>query len=229
MGRVCPSCAGEYERVAHHWSRTECEPPELSSYQEDVLTGILMGDACIGTENKNTRIQCEMISKKYLEYLDSQFPLLGNGVVLTDTAEESAEKNKDSGYFKTVNKENYNDLYRWRTSSCPVFNKYEDWYSSGKKVFPDDIQLTPTLLKHWYVCDGNLKHARNEKFSVRISSVNEMENEEKIKSYFEDVGLPTPNLIGCNFRWSQKDSIDVLDYMGDPLPDFEYKWSEQYR
>ena len=29
---------------------------------------------------------------------------------------------------------------------------------------------------------------------------------------------------GCNARWTVDESKELFDYMGDPLPGFEYKW-----
>jgi len=68
---------------------------------------------------------------------------------------------------------------------------------------------------------------------------NEIENTNKVSEYFSNIGLPKPSNYSiskrnsvtknCNAVWTVEDSQKLFDYMGEPLPDFEYKWPEEYR
>jgi len=100
-------------------------------------------------------------------------------------------------------------------------------------VWPEKIELTPTVLKHWYCGDGNWNNGSCNN-SIQISMANEKENTDKITQMFINVGLPAPsnyNISGkrCAAQFTVEQSKELWEYMGEPLPDFEYKWPEQYR
>lgn len=54
-------------------------------------------------------------------------------------------------------------LYKLRTRRLNKLNKYRDnWYTEDGKKYPvDNINLTPTILKMWYVGDGSLSSNLN--------------------------------------------------------------------
>lgn len=197
-----------------------------------------MGDGCVNKQAKNPHIMCGMVSQNYLKYIDNIFGCLGNGVSLHKTAKESAKQCKNRGFSPNAKEENYSDIYQWRSRSHPKLQKFADWYSTGKKVWPKDIKLTPTVLKHWYCGDGHWKNKDGDNYII-ISMSNEVENQHKIDKMFENVGLPTPsnyniskqqksNNKKCDAKWTVDQSKELWDYMGKPLPDFYYKWPEQY-
>lgn len=221
---VCKSCGKKYDRIGTHWSRSSCDYPKLSNFQHEVVAGVLMGDGYINDNNKNPRLQVNMISKEYLRYLDEIFPVVGTGVSLKRTGKENASLSRQSDFFSTVNEEEYNDQYRWQTLTNPAFDEYKGWYDSGEKVFPDNVNLTPTTLKHWYCCDGSLCK-RGSYYRMKIAISNEFDNKDKIRTLFTDSGLPEPKFVsGKDIRWNKQESREIIDYMGQPLPDFKYKW-----
>jgi len=231
----CPECGDKYKRIGMHWNGSPSHRPKLTQKQIEITTGVLMGDGWINKNGKNKRLMVEMISPNYLEYLDNVFGCLSTGVSLEQTAAESVKMNKKNGFRPNAKEENYSDIFIWRTRSHPKFNQFREWYESGKKVWPEDIELTPTVLKHWYVGDGCYEKD-GRRISIGIS--NEIENTEKISKYFTDLGLPEPsnydirenNYSGYGIvYWTVEDSPKLWDYMGEPLPDFEYKWPEEYR
>jgi hypothetical protein len=238
MGTDCPACGEEYERLGQHWWGSPEHRPELTKHQHDVITGVLMGDGNIKLSDKNSSIRCWMTSLNYLEYLDDIFGCLSTGVRLAKTAEEVAQGNRDSGFSPNAKPENYSDQYYWQSRSLPELQQYADWYSSGKKVWPKDIKLTPTVLKHWYCGDGCCKNGWENNY-ITIAMKNEIENTDKVNKYFERMNLPTPSnysiyerndgCMCCEAHWTVADSKELWDYMGEPLPDFAYKWPEPYR
>jgi hypothetical protein len=195
-----------------------------------------MGDGCINRGYKNSqnpRIQCEMISKDYLKYLDDIFGAIGCGVSLNCTAEESAEHCRESGFSPNASAENYSDLYVWRSRSHPELQEFAKWYNTGEKVWPSDISLTPTVLKHWYCGDGTYNNRKSQNHII-ISCAKQYKNTEKIDGVFSRQGLPEPSnyniyerddgSVNCMLSFTVKDSQEIFSYMGGPLPGFEYKW-----
>lgn len=217
---TCHDCGNEYVAIGRHWAASDCDYQKPTEKQLDILTGSVMGDGTVCREY-NSSVQIIMKSPNYLEYLDNQFPVLGTGVRLYMTASELAEDVRERNFADVVNDENYSDQYIWKTRNNPYLNPLAEWYSSGEKVFPDDIELTPTVLKHWYCGDGMYK----DESYIRLAMANEMHNKGKIERMFERVGLPRPNSWDEHRAvWNVNETDELFDYMGESLPDFEYKW-----
>jgi len=198
-----------------------------------------MGDGSVDRgKRKNPRLIANMTSQNYLEHIDEMFEMLGKGVSLTTTAEESVNNVRNSGFRPTAKVEDYHDLYRWRSMRHPELQEFAEWYSTGEKVWPEDIELTPTVLKHWYCGDGHWNNSGTSNH-IEISMANEVENIDKVEKIFDNASLPSPSNYmtckrndgtkRCEARFSVEQSKELWEYMGEPLPDFEYKWPEQYR
>jgi len=234
---ICPECGDEYDTISLHWAYNGSHRPDLTENQKEIVTGLLMGDGWLDTQSKNARLLVESISSNYLDHLYSNFGILSNRVFKVMSAKESANKNKQNGFSPNAKEENYSDVYRFSTVSHPNLDNF-DWYKEEKKVWPSDINLSPTTLKHWYVCDGCFHSSENTQY-ISISLNNEIGNDRKITSYFNGADIPTPSNYttferDCgrkdySLQFTRSDSEKLFEYMGDPLPDFEYKWPEEYR
>jgi hypothetical protein len=232
MKNVCPKCGNEYKHIGQHWHFSPSHRPEITSKQHEIITGLLMGDGSCSVKGKNPHIKIDSITEEYLREIETVFGPLSNGVNLHTTGDEQYGMIGDGG-FDGAKKENFNDQYRFSTSSHPEFKQYRDWYSSGKKVWPDNIELTPTVLKHWYCGDGSMKKSGTSR-GFTISLANERKNRGKVSSYFTDVDLPEPNRwrvserkdgsLKCDAEWNVKESKLLWDYIGKPPSGFEYKW-----
>ena len=234
MTGTCHECGNEYVSVAQHWVRSSCNRKPMSEHQIEVAKGLTLGDGHVRRTESQTRpcLSVKMINKEYLEYLsDNVFPVLGGDVRLTETARESAERAKESGFSEVASEERYSDLHRFRVMCHPDLEQYLDWYSSGSKVFPADLELTPTALKHYFVGDGSFSEDRP---SLIINITNEKENGTKIQNMFERAGFedfvwytqegPGYSEYAC-VRFRQSGIENFFDYIGrDPLPGFEYKF-----
>jgi len=231
---LCPECGKDYSRLGSHWNGYESHRPSYTTKQKDILTGLLMSDAWLRTNRRNNRICIEMINKEYLEYLDSLFGVLSTGVKLRMTANESAKKAKKSGFRPNAKPQNYHNVYKWQVRSHPELESYEKWCESGKKVWPKDITLTPTVLKSFYIGDGTYDR-QTKQLSIALNK--ESDNKTKIENYFENADLPVPNWSEskgengrkmCRIYWTCGNSDDIFEYMGSPPPGFEYKWPKYY-
>jgi len=181
-----------------------------------------MGDGHLNFKaSKNPKITIESTQKEYLEQLDEKLGILATGVKKSRTAEQSAEKARNSGFDSEAKGKNYSDIYRLSTRSHPQLKQFESWYEEGK-VYPE-LSLTPTILKHWYAGDGAYQNTH-----VKIALTNEKENKEKIEEMFENENLPKPNTwvdetYGIAI-WNKEEGEKLLEYMGNPPEGFSYKF-----
>jgi len=239
MGDVCQQCGNEYQKIGTHWSHqnSSCSHPSFTDHQREIITGLLMGDGSINTGGKNSYIRVEMISPNYLEYIAKEFGVLGGEVTLKMTAAENAKAKRNSGFGPNAKAENYSDVYLWSSTSHPELAEFAGWYRNGKKVWPADIKLTPTVLKHWYCGDGHWDNCGSRN-SIKISMANEIDNINKVDQMFRNVELPAPSNYDvrerndgskkCDAQFTIEQSKELWEYMGNPLPDFEYKWPKQH-
>jgi hypothetical protein len=228
----CFTCDYEGTRrgLGIHYGHEPDHRKPLSNKQKEVVTGLLMGDGSINRQSKSPRLRAEMTAKAYLEYLDSKFPHISCGVTQSRSASEQAESHRESGFNNSASGNNYSDCYWWETMTHQDFDEFADWYNTGNKVFPESLELTPTVLKNWYVCDGGVNNK-----SIRIYVGNERNNKSKIESYFLDIGIGSlkwsevdrGSRSHTSINFSVEDSEKLFEYMGEPLPGFEYKWETE--
>lgn len=246
-GRVlCEQCTKEWDAVGRHWGQSKkCEYPELEGLKKEILIGLLMGDGSImQREATNQYLRVNMITEPFLDWLDVQLGWLSTGVRLQITAKENALKSRESGFDSDALEENYNDVHFLRTRTHPSITELTQWYQSGKKVWPVDLELTPTALLMWYVGDGCF-HNNGGKRYVTIAMSNEREYKNKVEYYFEGVEVPKPSYwseserhdgtFNCAANWTVSDSKQLFEYMSQspfwngPPPGFEYKSPIEYQ
>jgi hypothetical protein len=230
MKTTCPQCGDGYQRLGQHWNFSPTHRPAYTENQKEILTGLMMGDGTLQRRNEgNPRIKVKMITEEYLKHLDDVFGVLSSGVRFATSGEENAKRKQKNQHWPETKKENYNDLYEWHSRTHPSLEMF-DWYSSGKKVWPERIELTPTVLKHWFVGDGHY-HRRDKHLSISMN--NEVDNQEKVSRFFANAEIPKPdryrvdvreNFTECSAFFTVEDSKTLYEYMGDPLPGFQHKW-----
>lgn len=234
--QTCPVCDELFSSVGHHWRYNPSHRPDITKRLGEIVTGLVMGDGTVHfKERNNAHVACEMTNQNYLQHLDEVFGCLSQGVKLKHTAKESAMLARDSGFRPNAKAKNYSDKYYWACSSHPALNKFSTWYESGKKVWPDNIDLTPTTLKHWYAGDGHLD-VRGSYSSISIGVSNEADEKNKINKMFSRENLPAPKWTdyednegyrNCQISFSTSETDELLSYMGAPVPGFEYKWGNE--
>lgn len=236
MSVICPLCDEKFQEIGKHWHGSKCDYPKISDEQREVITGILMGDGTVRKQDKNSnpKLSCGMVNKRYLDYLNEEvFPVLGNKVFLKKTAEEQARWHRESEFRPNAESSNYQDIFAWYTRNHPDLDEFVQWYSSGEKVFPSDIDMSPLVMKHWFVGDGNFETDRYSIGRISFATSNELNNKSKIEEYFISIGFDDfywksserkDGSFGGGIYFSTDLTEDIFEYMGEPLPGFEYKW-----
>jgi len=128
---------------------------ELSSIQREVLVGLLLGDACLETQNsgRTYRLKIEQCARQqaYIEHLYTLF----REWVLTPPAARSKRASNGS---VTTN-------LAFQTVSHSAFRFYaQQFYADGRKHVPELVHhwLTSRGLSYWFMDDGSLKSSQSK-------------------------------------------------------------------
>jgi len=215
----CPSCDNKYGQIALHWNRSDCEFPNFTEHQIEIMKGLLLGDADIQKSSGNCAFRIRSTNKDFLNWLDNELSPLSRGVKIEEDGESKKEvalKNELKGVTKDST---FKDLYSLRTVSTNETNELRSWYKSGKKRYPDNV--SKKMLKYWYISDGWI----NGRY-ISIRCIDQSDDAEKVLSLIRDAGLePTSfETDSGTIRISCSSSRDFLDST-KPVTGFEYKWS----
>lgn len=187
----CQECGKEVSRLGIHWYNQD-HYPDLSQYERDLLRGLLLGDGSVSK-------RCIRVTNTNYEFLKWVGEELG---ILSSSVKE------------------YSDRWMFNSRSHPFFGELRGWYSSGSKRFPEDLELSPIMVKMWYCGDGNLGSRGNR---AQISTANEADRPEYLKRLFADVGLyPTWDGYKLSFQLEE-----FVDYVGESIPGMRYKWKAE--
>ncbi|MEE6210772.1 hypothetical protein U3A55_11480 [Salarchaeum sp. III] len=222
----CPSCGEDFDRLGLHWWHGTCPYPEIEPEIEEILTGLLMGDGSIPVRRSGytSLIHVPMTNRTFLEWLDDRLGILSTGVSLKKTASELASNNRQTGFSPTAREENYHDMYTLWSRTHPIFDEMrETWYPDGGKRFPGRLELTPTVAKFWYLCDGYLDFGSWGRPRLGIKARNEKERGEFLESLFDTFDI-SPKYRRHELRFSCDDTELLIEWMGEAPPGFEYKW-----
>lgn len=133
---------------------------EISSELHDVLVGELLGDGCISWGDATAKDKSlsgvfgYCTSKKgYLTWL---FQLLGDlGLKQSGTFNSTtySPSERSSGFYTLKE----TTSHKAKTLAYRELRDYrEKWYPNENKKPPEDLLITPTVLRHWFIGDGTL-------------------------------------------------------------------------
>jgi hypothetical protein len=222
---MCHECGNEYKDPSQHWALGDCTYPKIRQWAKDALIGMLMGDGYLCQRDKQkSYIQICMTSPSFLEWFDNQMGWLTTGVKLRNTAAEQAEKHRKSGFNSDAIEENYQDNYEIQTRSHPWFENLKNWYTDDGKQFPESLKLNPVKTKFWYISDGGLQwrdymDVPRMRFAVR----SQKDRGRYFERLFEEIGF-NASMHNTQVAITTSQTQDLLDWMGEPIPGFEYKW-----
>ena len=203
MSKTCPDCSrGGFTNLGMHISQSNCIYPDLSEYHVDILIGALMGD---GHVRDTGLFEIGVINRDYLEWLVKELPnwlITSSGIQLNFDDRESSQ-----------------DYFKIRTVSCDETKHMRNlWYNSGEKKFPlEEINLSKTIMRHWYVTDGGL----DERNRVTFYSTNERTTE--LRDWLIENGYDCCS-DSYSVRLNKDQSNDFLNNI-DTLPGYEYKFN----
>lgn len=220
----CHECGGWYTRVCGHWMKNTCSQPMIPQNFIDIFTGLMLGDAAAHMGNYNTSLVCNMINHRFLTYLSDSLGYYCSEPSKKSTAAESGDIAFEHFPDRNMGRENFHDIWTVHTPTLQGLNRYEGWYSTGEKMFPDDLKLNPTILKMWYVCDGGVKWVESrDDYTIRIGNVTQSHRVEYFEDLFSEIGM-NPTITSSGIGFDLSDTERFFDYIGSPVPGFEYKW-----
>jgi hypothetical protein len=215
---TCHSCGNDYAQIALHWNGKECDWPEFTDKQMELMRGLLLGDADIKEGTNGSIFRLRMTNKRFLEWISSELSPLSRGVFLSENSRKQKESALRGGLDGVSDSSNFNNLYGLRTVTHPQVDELLDWYSTGKKRYPDN--MTTEMLRMWYVTDGNI-----HPYGIRITCNAQLDSRHNIKELLKSVDYI--NSVSFNddgtITISSKDS-KVFWSKTEAPPGFEYKW-----
>jgi hypothetical protein len=227
MSKRCPDCGRSYSDLGTHWRYNSSHRYELSEEQEEVITGLLMGDATLQRNTKNAYPVVIMTNREFLEWVDRKFGCMTTGIRKHLTEEQSAENAKRLN--PNASEKNYSSQYKLRFRAHPDFNKYRSWYTQDGKRWPLNRQYSYLTFKVLYCCDGSFDNSGTSR-ELQLAASNELSDKQRLSSIIGIFGLPEPNRMDEELVvWGAKESSEIFESMGKPLPGFEYKWPKEYR
>jgi len=221
----CSVCGDEFINMGQHWKSTQCEYPELSDKQEDMLRGMLMSDGTVQFgENNNLKIT--LTEYEFLEWFSDELDCIcpSRYPTVHRTSEEAKENTVDYFGEEAVDMDSeYNEQYLLLTRSHPFLNEFDNWYVPEKRYPLDDLELTASMAKMWYCGDGSL-HSHHSGERAEITCSNEQNRLDKVAYLIREQGFDVYLMSKGAIQITSGDTPRFLDWMGDPPPGFEYKW-----
>jgi hypothetical protein len=188
-----------------------------------------MGDGWVSEPNGSNNhavLEVASITPEFLSHLhESTFPF-STEPTFYRSGEEVAESAAAAG--QNADAEQTNDQYHIRSRAHPFFGELRGWYDEGEKRFPEDLNLTPTIAKYWFAGDGLVGWSHGEWSDeeyghISFAASNEIDRYGYLCGLFDGLDV-SPVADGHKLRFNCEDSQKILDWMGDPVPGFEYKW-----
>lgn len=223
----CPDCGVVYDRLGVHWGTSDCEPPDFTSRQVEIIEGALMGDACVLENSKTYIFRLVGTRKEFIGWVAGELGIWHCDTGVHRTAEDMLERSKTDRHFSFSDSPQFHDAYYVTSRSHSKLKRWRNWYHSGQKRFPSDLSLTPLKLAIWYACDGGLffPNKRKTRPTHEITAANENDRLDYLKSLFESIGLD-PHVSGNKVRFWGNEGDKFREYIPtDPIPGHEYKWA----
>lgn len=154
---------------------------KLTDLQREVLVGLLLGDACLETQNQGRtyRLKIEH-STSQSEYAHHLYELFKEWVLRAPQVKTQMIAGKD-----------YQKLW-FNTVSHSAFRFYaQQFYRDGRKVVPKLINklLTARGLTYWYMDDGSIKSKESKGVIFNTQGYAELDTAKLVRVLREKFGL----------------------------------------
>jgi len=192
----------------------------------EFLNGGLLGD---GHMQKGYSVSYSQSSKyeSYVKWLSEKFIEFG--------IKQTGKIGKMVGTSRKGKKlTNYSYTSRRYVELIPLYAKWyrkaraDEKFKSGKpkrwiKILPKDLELTPLVVRQWYIGDGSLQ--RKERYITLGTEGFGRAEVGRLAKMLNELGFVTKQQKNNNIRISQRSTQDFLNYVGScPVKCFEYKW-----
>lgn len=187
---------------------------ELTSRQEAVLVGTLLGDGCLAKHGRHHRLH---IKHKALHRSLAEFKYQVFESYISMPLHEFDQRLGD-GLYPCV---------QFASRTNPVFTKWHQrFYRHGTKVVPRDIDklLSELSMTVWFMDDGAADYAGVTLQTHNFSAL-EVERLVSVLRYKFDLAASSRSNKGKRIIYIKAGSLDRLHDLMDPhlLPDFAYK------
>lgn len=228
MASVCPFCKDSKNNLPNHWRLSSCDRVPYHPHHIEVIEGLLLSDGTITSYPPTSKFQIGSTNKEFLEWLSGVFGLFSGDVCLSETSDQIAHRNRETGFSPDADSKEYSDYYRLRTMADNRLNGIRDrWYVKGEKKIPNDFQLTSRSAKMWYIGDGHIR-GTGKRRQNRVAISNRSFDVDRCISILREQGFyPTSSGSNDHLLLSVSDTQKFFDYIGSPVPGFEYKWDRK--
>lgn len=175
---------------------------KLSKSNKEILIGNLLGDGSVLKKKLRAFYSHTDKHYEYLEWLANEFE-------------------KDGISFSPIYSNTRGD-WALQSHTYRVFNEYrESFYVGRKRIVPENVKLTPIILRQWYISDGSVATYGGRTISKQMIDPSMLLNQlryiiGKEVSYHSQGKFYIPVKLVDKF----------LNYIGDcPVECYDYKWS----
>jgi hypothetical protein len=201
---------------------------------QEVFDGCLLGDGYLCCYNPASDISYPYFKKKNKFY--DHVLLVHRSLFGTD---KDSRIREEYGKDKNGRPLSYPYFCTRSLAKKELLKEFKRWYpveSSFEKRVPSDIRLTPTVLLHWFLDDGNSFHRRkmsktNQIVITMCTECFPKENQEILRErLLSDLGLlsrfhRTQFGLGWRIEIPQSQASKFFDIIGPPpVPSLAYKW-----
>jgi LAGLIDADG DNA endonuclease family len=180
----------------------------LAAAQQEILDGELLGDGSILIPRacRNPKFQWGGAARSHGEFLHE---------ALGDLA---CFFGPDRQYWKLCSK-----------ASVSLMPTFQRWRPHGRLAVPADIRVTPTILRHFYIGDGELRQRPGRSPSIRLAVQGFDDcSVQHVITALRTIGFdPTlqPDGSGPVIYIRTCQARAFLQYLGPcPFPEYRYKW-----
>lgn len=182
----------------------------LNKHTLDIITGSLLSDGCItkGYNAKNYHYTHFSIHEEYIDYLIYDMNI---------NLSKHIYKPRKIGIYMSKGGFYINSKYSVSFAEIKML-----WYKNGKKIVPNNIELNPTVLLHWYLGDGNI--SKENGIELCTDAFDEKSMDILLQKLFDLDFLPRKT-YNNRIIIPNKRVMEFLKYIGkSPVTCFNYKW-----
>lgn len=197
----------------------------------EVIDGALLSDAGIASPYVASHLTMALSGAEHIDWLHA-----------VKAALDSLSVEVCAGHPRLLSRvdpwgRQYVYCYMKTKASQFIDSERERWYNKGRKEVPGDLVVTPTLLAHWFMGDGN-SHKDDRCCSVTVSLCSQsydLESIEVLEEQLRLLGLNTGRAhvkvkVGSGILITiRQDSVDRFMSIIEPYMVSSYKYKVIYR